>query len=192
VIDLTTTELADELAEPKGVLTAGPQRLEAALKKGIPCIISTGACDMVNFGPKETVPEAYADRNLLVHNPAVTLMRTTASENALIGRTIAEKISTHAKNSQKVKVVLPLGGVSMLDVPGQPFHSPDADLALFDALEEGLESTEIEVEKYPQHINDEEFAAQLSRIILELMEIDPRKWRLSNQRRRRWSFDHGK
>jgi len=190
VIDLTTTEIADELAEPKGILTAGPERLEAALKSGIPCIVSTGACDMVNFGPRSTVPPPYADRNLVEHNPAVTLVRTTATENELIGSTIADKLRTHAKNPAKVKVVLPLGGLSTLDFPGEPFHDPDADEALFEALEDGLDGSEIEVEKYPEHINDEAFAAQLSRIILELMDIDPRKWRLANQRRRRWSFDH--
>jgi len=109
VIDLTTTEIADELFG--GVLTAGPNRLEIAAKKGIPMIVSVGACDMVNFGPKDTVPDKYKDRNLFVHNPTVTLMRTTKEENQKIG---------------------------------------------------------------------------------EVMGADPRKYRLANARRRRWSFDHGR
>lgn len=210
VIDLTTTELADELMG--GVLTAGPERLEAGLQKGIPYLLSVGACDMVNFGPRASVPEKYQNRNLHVHNPTVTLMRTTPEENKKIGQTIAEKIKKHAADPERVRVLLPTEGVSMIDHPGQPFHDPDADAELFEAIEDGLLQSEpssdvndnkpssaaaaggaaqVEVERYPVNVNDEQFAQECARTIVELMRIDPRRWRLANQRRRRWSFDHG-
>ena len=188
VIDLTTTEIADHLFG--GVLSAGPSRMDAAAKKGIPQVISVGALDMVNFGPKDSVPDKYKDRNLYEHNPAVTLMRTTKEENHQMGHFIVDKLKT-ATNPSSIKVLLPLGGVSMIDKPDQPFNDPEADKMLFDTIEDGLDSTDIEVEKYAENINDEVFAAQIARSILELMGTDPRKYRLANHRRRRWSFDHG-
>lgn len=189
VIDLTTTEIPDELFG--GVLTAGPQRLEIAAKMGIPMIVSVGACDMVNFGPKDTVPEKYKDRNLFVHNPAVTLMRTTLEENTKIGEFIVSKLTTHATNPSAIRVLLPTGGVSMLDAPGKPFHDEDADNALFEAITEGLEATHIEVEKHSMNINDEIFAGHVASALLEVMGITQRNYRLANARRRKWSFDHG-
>ncbi|KAJ9615517.1 hypothetical protein H2200_001592 [Cladophialophora chaetospira] len=189
VIDLTTTEIPDELFG--GVLTAGPDRLEVAAKKGIPMIVSVGACDMVNFGPKDSVPEKYKDRKLIVHNPAVTLMRTTPEENQKIGEFIVNKLSTHASNPSAIRVLLPEQGISMIDAPDKPFHDPEADKALFDTIEEGLEATEIIVEKRDLHINDEEFAGHIAGAILEAMGVTQRNYRLANARRRKWSFDHG-
>jgi uncharacterized protein (UPF0261 family) len=129
VLDATTTELADEIGG--GVLSAGPERLEAAGAAGVPQVVSLGALDMINFGPLETVPEAFRSRLLHVHNSSVTLMRTTAEENATLGRLIAQKLNA-AKGP--VSVFIPTGGVSMIDAPGEPFHDPVADTALFDAL----------------------------------------------------------
>lgn len=189
VIDLTPTEVADELFE--GVLSAGPKRLEAAAKKGIPVILSVGACDMVNFGPKDTVPEKFADRKLHVHNPTVTLMRTTKEENQEIGEFIVSKLIL-SEDPSKVRVLLPKGGISMIDKPDQPFHDPEADEALFKTIGQGLGKTGIEIFSYPEHINDEQFAVQLCEHLLEVMGVDPRKYRLANARRRKWSFDHGR
>ena len=189
VLDLTTTEIADELFG--GVLTAGPERLEAALTRGIPYVISVGACDMVNFGPRDSVPDKYAERNIYVHNPTVTLMRTTAEENAAIGRFIADKIKKYAADTSNVRILLPTDGVSMIDAPGAPFHDPEADQKLFAAINEGLEGSGVEVEALKCNVNDAQFAEEAARLLVEMLKIDPRKWRLANQRRRRWSFDHG-
>lgn len=189
VIDLTTTEIADELFG--GVLTAGPDRLDAAMRKGIPVIVSTGACDMVNFGPKETVPDKYRERNLFVHNPTVTLMRTTPENNHQIGKFIATKLRA-AENPSNVRVLLPTGGVSMLDKPEQPFYDPEADRELFEAIVEGLKGSEVEVFQCPENINDQAFADQVCKNFLEVVGIDPRQQRLANARRRKWSFDHGR
>ncbi|OCT48880.1 hypothetical protein CLCR_04871 [Cladophialophora carrionii] len=189
VIDLTTTEIPDELFG--GVLSAGPDRLEVAAKKGIPLVVSVGACDMVNFGPKDSVPEKYKDRKLFVHNPAVTLMRTTPEENAQIGQFIVDKLATHASNPSAIRVLLPEKGISMLDAPDKPFHDPHADKALFETIEEGLEATKIDVERHDLHINDEVFAGHVASAILEVMGVTQRNYRLANARRRKWSFDHG-
>lgn len=189
VVDLTTTEIPDELFG--GVLSAGPHRLENAAKRGIPLVVSVGACDMVNFGPRDQVPEKYKDRQLLVHNPAVTLMRTTPEENKQIGKFIASQLTTYATNPSAVRVLLPLGGVSMLDAPGKPFHDPDADNALFESIEDGLEGSGIEIEKHQLNVNDEQFAGHVASALLEVMGVSPRNYRLANARRRKWSFDHG-
>ncbi|KIW65228.1 hypothetical protein PV04_07504 [Phialophora macrospora] len=189
VIDLTTTEIPDELFG--GVLSAGPDRLEVAAKRGIPLVVSVGACDMVNFGPKDSVPEKYNERKLFVHNPAVTLMRTTPEENAKIGQFIVDKLTSHASNPSAIRVLLPEKGVSMLDAPDKPFHDPEADKALFETIEEGLEATKIDVEKHDLHINDEAFAGHVASAILEVMGVTQRNYRLANARRRKWSFDHG-
>src|ERR1700736_1410399 len=133
VLDITTTELADELAG--GALSAGPARLEAAGEMGIPQVVSLGALDMVNFGPPETVPEKYRGRLLYQHNPQVTLMRTTGDENAILGRTIAEKLN-RAKGP--TTLMIPNRGVSLMDAEGKPFHDRDADAALFAALKANL------------------------------------------------------
>lgn len=148
VLDVSTTELADEIGG--GVLSAGPDRLEAAGAAGIPQVVSVGALDMINFGPMDTVPDRFRSRTLHRHNATVTLMRTTAEENARLGRLIADKVNS-ARGP--VSVFIPLGGVSMIDAPGEPFHDPAADAALFEALRDGLRP-DVERVELPLHIND--------------------------------------
>lgn len=152
VLDLTTTEVADLLVG--GVMAAGPDRLDAIARTRVPYVGSCGALDMVNFGGRATVPERFAGRLLYEHNPQVTLMRTTAEENAEIGRFLAEKINACAG---PVRFLLPEGGVSALDAPGQAFHDPDADAALFEAIERGVDDPD-RVRPVPHHVNDPEFA----------------------------------
>jgi uncharacterized protein (UPF0261 family) len=164
VLDLTTTELADDLLG--GVLSAGPHRLEAAGAAGIPQVVSTGALDMVNFGPHQTVPEIFADRTFLVHNPTVTLMRTTRDEMAELGARIGAKLS---RATGPVEVFVPLRGVSGIDVEGQPFSDPDADAACFTVLRDALQGSGIPIHEVDAAINDPGFgqaAAQaLDRLI---------------------------
>ena len=156
VLDATTTELCDELVG--GVLSAGPDRLEAAGAKGIPQVVSLGALDMVNFGARDTVPPQFEDRNLYVHNPTITLMRTTPEECAELGRQVARKLSAA---TGPVALFIPLGGVSMIDAEGQPFHDPDADAALFEALRAGL-GDNVELVEMDCNINDEAFATAMA------------------------------
>ena len=153
VLDVTTTELCDDLVG--GVLSAGPTRLEAAGRAGVPQVVSLGALDMVNFGARDTVPQKFEDRNLYVHNPSVTLMRTTPEECAELGRRIARKL---AAATGPTSLFVPLAGVSMIDAEGQPFHDPEADAALFDALREGLAGSSVELIELDRNVNDEEFA----------------------------------
>lgn len=163
VLDATTTELADDLVG--GVLSAGPTRLEAAGRAGIPQVVSLGALDMVNFGPMETVPAEFRSRLLYQHNPTVTLMRTTPEECAELGRRLGAKL---AMARGPAAVFVPRRGVSMIDVEGQPFHDPDADEALRVGLREtigGVEINELDLE-----INDERFAAAMADRLVELIE----------------------
>jgi uncharacterized protein (UPF0261 family) len=164
VLDTTTTELCDELVG--GVFSAGPDRLEAAGRAGLPQIVSVGALDMVNFGARATVPTEFADRLLYVHNPSVTLMRTTREENAELGRRIAAKL---AAASGPTALFLPLGGVSAIDAEGQPFHDPEADAALFEALRAGLEGSAVELVELEHHVNDPEFAAAMAARLDEMI-----------------------
>ena len=152
VLDVTTTELADELVG--GVLSAGPDRLEAAGAAGIPQVVSLGALDMVNFGPRDTVPERFRERLLYEHNPTVTLMRTMPEECAELGRTVARKLNA-ARGP--VSLFVPLRGISAIDTEGQPFHDPAADAALLTSLREGLDPS-IEVHELDLEINDDAFA----------------------------------
>lgn len=152
VLDLTTTEVADLLVG--GVMAAGPDRLDAVARTRVPYVGSCGALDMVNFGARDTVPERFAERLLYEHNAQVTLMRTTAAENAEIGRFLAGKIDAC---TGPLLFLLPTGGVSALDAPGQPFWDPDADAALFEAIEAGVARPE-RIVRVPYHINDPEFA----------------------------------
>ncbi|TVR37588.1 MAG: UPF0261 family protein [Nitriliruptor sp.] len=163
VLDLTTTELADELVG--GVLSAGPDRLEAAGRVGLPQVVSLGALDMVNFGPRESVPERFEGRNLYVHNPTVTLMRTTPEECRELGRRIGTKLS--AATGPTV-LFIPVGGVSMIAVEGQPFHDPDADRALLEGLRETLEDT-VEVHELAEDINADAFAVAMADRLDELI-----------------------
>jgi uncharacterized protein (UPF0261 family) len=163
VLDATTTELADELVG--GVLSAGPDRLEAAGAVGLPQVVSLGALDMVNFGPRESVPPQFEGRNLYVHNPTVTLMRTTPDECAELGRTIGRKLS--AATGPTVLFV-PLKGISMIAVEGQPFHDADADAALLAGLHETLDGS-VEVHELETDVNDPEFADAMANRLHELV-----------------------
>lgn len=158
VLDLTTTELADDLVG--GVLSAGPHRLEAAGAAGLPQVVSLGALDMVNFGPRELVPDRFDDRTFVVHNPTVTLMRTTAAENTALGERIGTKL---AGATGPTAVVLPLGGLSGIDTDGQPFHDPEADSALFDALRAALAGSQVQIIDSEANINDPGFGRDAAR-----------------------------
>ncbi|WP_431862593.1 ABC transporter permease [Azospirillum sp.] len=157
VIDVTTTEVADLLMG--GVFSAGEGRLDAVIRTRVPYVGSVGALDMVNWGPLDTVPAAFKGRNLYRHNPQVTLMRTTAEENARMGRWIGEKLN---RMDGPVRVLLPEGGVSLLDAPGKPFHDPAADAALFRALEETVRpGPNRKLVRLPYNVNDPAFADAL-------------------------------
>jgi len=152
-IDLTTTEVADMIVG--GVFPAGPDRFGAAIRTGLPYVGSAGALDMVNFGPRDTVPEKFRGRKFVVHNPNVTLMRTTRDENRAFGEWIGGRLNEMAG---PVRFLLPEGGVSMLDAPGKPFHDPDADNALFEAIEKTVRQTPARrLERVKANINDEPF-----------------------------------
>lgn len=165
VLDLTTTEWCDELVG--GVLAAGPHRCEAAAKKQIPQVISVGAMDMVNFGPMDTVPEKFSGRNLYRHNPTVTLMRTTVRENEELGAKLAEKLNMA---TEKAILMLPLGGVSGIDMPGQPFYGKEEDEALFDTLRKKVNPNAVEILEMDQNINAPEFGETAAKKLIELME----------------------
>ena len=156
ILDSTTTELADELVG--GILSAGPQRLEAAGAKGIPQIVSLGALDMVNFGPMNTVPDTFRRRKLYNHNEALTLMRTTEEENAELGRLMAHKLN---QAQGPVVVFIPLHGFSLLDVEGAPFYDPKADQALISNLKDHL-NKDIEVHELEMDLNDPRFARAMA------------------------------
>ncbi|MGW3344462.1 Tm-1-like ATP-binding domain-containing protein [Nonomuraea rubra] len=165
VLDLTTTELADELVG--GVLSAGPERLTAAGAAGVPQVVSLGAVDMVNFGPMETVPERFGRRRLLVHNPTVTLMRTTAEECAAIGREIGTKLRAA---TGPVALFVPRGGVSAVDVEGAPFHDPEADAACFAAVLESVAGGDVQVVESEDDINQPRFAVAAADRLHELIQ----------------------
>ena len=160
VCDLTTTELADDRVG--GVLSAGPRRLEMAGRVGLPQAVSLGALDMVNFGPADTVPPEFAGRNLFVHNPTVTLMRTTPEEMAELGRRIATKL---AAATGPTELFIPLRGVSAIDVEGGPFRDAEADAALFAELRAGLVGSGVVVHELDQAINDPGFGAAMARAL---------------------------
>jgi uncharacterized protein (UPF0261 family) len=152
VLDITTTEWADELVG--GILGAGPTRCEAAAKHGVPAIVTPGCLDMVNFGARETVPAKFAGRNFYQHNPQVTLMRTTPDECKRLGEILAEKVNG---SKALVTVLLPLRGISVISAAGQAFHDPAADAALFASLKANLRK-DIPVRELDCNINDAAFA----------------------------------
>jgi uncharacterized protein (UPF0261 family) len=165
VLDMTTTEVADHLVG--GVFSAGLDRIGAIARTGVPYVGSVGAVDMVNFGALETVPSRFADRLLHVHNPQVTLMRTTAEENTAIGEFIADKLNAC---QGPVRFLLPEGGVSLIDAPGQPFHDPDADAALFAAIETNVDQTaDRVVTRVAANINDEMFVEAVLAAFTDVM-----------------------
>ena len=163
VLDLTTTELADELVG--GVLSAGPVRLSRAGTPPVPRVVSVGALDMVNFGPRDTVPPAFANRKLYVHNAMVTLMRTTPVECAELGRILAERVSALGA---PVTILLPLRGISSIAVEDGVFHDPEADAALFDAIRRHR-GNHIRLEEMETHINDPAFAARAVELLTEMI-----------------------
>lgn len=169
VLDVTTTEWADELVG--GVLSAGPTRLEAAARCGVPAVVSTGCLDMVNFGPPESVPAKFAGRKFYQHNPQVTLMRTTADECKQLGGILASKLNL---STAPVTVLLPLRGGSVISAPGGPFHDATADAALFSALKSGLRSG-IVVREIDRAVNDVEFAEACAKELLRLLDMNPIK-----------------
>lgn len=165
VLDLTTTELADELVG--GVLSAGPDRVTAAGKAGVPQVVSVGALDMVNFGAADSVPAVFRDRQLYEHNPTVTLMRTTADECEQLGAALGRKL---AAATGPTALVLPLRGLSALDHEGGLFADQHADAALSTALRRELTGTDVEVIDFDGHINDDAFAALASETLLRLLD----------------------
>ncbi|MGA2986701.1 MAG: Tm-1-like ATP-binding domain-containing protein [Terriglobia bacterium] len=165
VLDITTTELADELAG--GVMSAGPHRLEAAARQGIPQVVCPGAIDMVNFGPFDSVPEKYRQRRLYVHNANVTLMRTTPEECALLGRITAEKLN---RARGPVVFLMPLRGFSAIDSTNLPFSWPEADRSYLDALKANLDPR-IRLAEIDAHINDEAFARNAANCLLDLLKL---------------------
>ena len=164
-LDVTTTEFCDLVAG--GVLVAVPERLESAGRRGVPQVVSLGALDMVNFGPLDTVPERYRDRNLYVHNPTITLMRTTPDECREIGRIIAEKLN--AATGPTVLFV-PLRGVSAIATEGQVFHDPEADEALFETIRSLVDTSKVEVHEVDADVNDPAFALAMANRLHELIQ----------------------
>jgi uncharacterized protein (UPF0261 family) len=157
VIDVTLTEVADLIAG--GVMSAGEDRLGAVARIGVPYVGSVGALDMVNFWGPESVPERYGDRLLHRHNPQVTLMRTTVDENRRAGTWVADKLN---RCEGPVRFLIPERGISAMDAPGEAFHDPEADAALFAALETNFNQTERRrLIRLPLHINDPAFSAAL-------------------------------
>ncbi|MFD7013004.1 Tm-1-like ATP-binding domain-containing protein [Streptomyces sp. NPDC059928] len=152
VLDLTLSEVADDLVG--GILTAGPDRLRGAGRRGVPQVVSLGALDMVKFGPLASLPERVRDRDVRVHNPSITVIRTSVEECAELGRRVAAKLRAA---TGPTAVCVPLRGLSTLGGPGGPYHDPAADGALFGALREGLRGSGTEIFEYDTHINDPAF-----------------------------------
>lgn len=161
VLDITTTEWADELVG--GILNAGPTRLEAAARNGVPAIVTPGCLDMVNFGPPETVPAKFKGRNFYQHNPQVTLMRTTPEECAQLGKILAQKINL---STGPVTVLIPLKAISVISAPGQKFHDSAADKALFETLKQNLRK-DIPIIELDCVINDPKFAEACAQTLLK-------------------------
>ncbi|WP_267243412.1 Tm-1-like ATP-binding domain-containing protein [Streptomyces sp. PR69] len=164
VLDLTLCELADDLAG--GILTAGPDRLRAAGRSGVPQVVSLGALDMVKFGPLDTVPRRFRPRGVRVHNPSISVVRTTAAECAELGVRIAAKLREAAGPAV---VCLPLRGLSTLGAPGGPFHDPRADEALFAAVRGGLRGSAVELAEYDTHLNDPAFGRAAAELLHRLI-----------------------
>lgn len=164
VLDITTTEWADELTG--ATLSAGPTRMDAMSRAGVPAVISPGCLDMANFGERHTVPEKYADRLFYVHNPQVTLMRTNVAECAGLGKILAQKANA---NSAPTAILNPLKAISVISAEGQAFHDPDADQALFAAIRQ---HAAVEVIDYDETINSEAFAKAAAHKLLELIKVN--------------------
>jgi uncharacterized protein (UPF0261 family) len=163
VLDITTTQWADELVG--GVFAAGPTRLEAAAKGGVPAIVTPGCLDMANFNAPDTVPDKFAGRTFYQHNPNVTLMRTNVAECKKLGAILAEKINM---STGPVTVLIPTEGVSMIDLEGKDFYLPEANHALFDSLKANLKGS-VPVVEMDCDINDETFATACAEALLANM-----------------------
>jgi len=161
VLDITTTEWADELVG--GNLNAGPDRMDAAAKANIPVVVAPGCLDMVNFGEKASVPAKFAGRNFYVHNPQVTLMRTTAEECRELGAIVAKKANAYQAGTA---ILIPRKAISVISAPGQPFHDDVADEALFSALKA---HAKVPVQEFDLAINDKEFAQACAYKLIELI-----------------------
>ncbi|KAL6889111.1 hypothetical protein GGI43DRAFT_416488 [Trichoderma evansii] len=159
VIDLTTTEICDHLGG--GVLSAGEGRLDAAVEADLPNIVSLGALDMINFGPRDTVPKKYEDGVIFEHNATVTLVRTTPDQCREIGNFIAEKLKK-TKRSDMIELWIPKGGVSMLAVPGGAFEDSQADKVLFETIKTGLSGSGIKIVEDERDVNDKGFAQDIA------------------------------
>lgn len=165
VLDITTTEWADELVG--GVFSAGPERLDAAARAGLPQVVSLGALDMVNFGEMDSVPERFRNRNLYKHNATVTLMRTTVEENRQLGKIIAQKLN---QAQGPTALFIPLRGVSLIDSPDKPFYGPEEDQALFSAIRENLDRSVVELVELDMEINDDRFAVAMADKLHEMIQ----------------------
>lgn len=163
VLDVTTTEWADELVG--GTLSAGPTRLDAAAKAGIPAVIAPGCLDMVNFGAKETLPPTFSGRTFYIHNPQVTLMRTNAEECAQLGKILAEKANAY---TAPVTILIPEKAISIISAEGQPFHAPSADRALFDAIHH---HSNVPLISLSETINSPVFAKAAAKQLLRNIEL---------------------
>ncbi|HID75123.1 MAG TPA: UPF0261 family protein [Planctomycetaceae bacterium] len=163
VLDITTTEWADQLVG--GVLAAGPDRLEAAARSGVPAVVTPACLDMINFWAPQTVPKRFRHRRFYQHNPNITLMRTDPAECRRLGEILAEKLNL---SIGPVVVLIPRGGLSMIDAPDGPFWWPQADEALFDALKSNLRP-DIPVIEMEANVNDSRFARRCAETLLELM-----------------------
>lgn len=161
VLDVTTTEWADELVG--GVLTAGPERMDAVARAKVPCVVAPGCLDMVNFGEEASVPARFAGRTFYIHNPQVTLMRTNAGECAELGRILAEKVNRY---SAPAAILIPRRAISVISAAGQPFHDAEADEALFSAIRETARAP---VSEFDEEINSPVFARACAERLLELM-----------------------
>jgi uncharacterized protein (UPF0261 family) len=162
VLDLTTTEWADELVG--GVLNAGPERMDAAAKAQVPVVVGPGCLDMVNFGEQASVPSQFKSRTFYIHNPQVTLMRTTAAECAELGRIVAEKANAYTAGAV---IMLPTLAISVISAEGKPFHDAAADQALFSALKQ---HARVPVREFAEEINSPAFAQACAQQLIELMQ----------------------
>ncbi|MEY3829835.1 MAG: hypothetical protein RL636_1536 [Verrucomicrobiota bacterium] len=162
VLDLTTTEWADELVG--GVLNAGPERMDAAAKAQVPVVVGPGCLDMVNFGEHATVPARFKGRNFYIHNPQVTLMRTTVAECAELGRIVAAKANAYTAGAV---IMLPTKAISVISAEGKPFHDAAADQALFSALRQ---HARVPVREFAEEINSPAFAQACAQQLIELMQ----------------------
>ena len=161
VLDITTTEWADELVG--GVLNAGPTRMDAAAKANVPVVVAPGCLDMVNFGEVASIPEKFKGRNFYLHNPQVTLMRTTADECRQLGEIVAKKVNAYGAGTA---IMIPRKALSVISAEGQPFHDSVADKALFVALKS---IAQVPVQEFDLAINDKEFAQSCAYKLIELI-----------------------